>query len=125
MFSMGNGAGGFRDRIGIGRYAVYGCARGSSGDVGVGVEKAFFSEFDLELEGRILHGGWWVVDAVDEGVVRRSGDSRLGEVAWRQQVETRGGDVCICSSTAILEYVEKRCEGRLLQKGRATTLVSK
>lgn len=60
MFSMGNGAGGFRDRIGTGEggYVVYGCARGSSGDVGVGVEKAFFSEYDLELEGHILHEGW-------------------------------------------------------------------
>lgn len=109
-----------------GEYVVYGCARGSSGDVGVGVEKAFFSEYDLELERRILHEGWWVVDDVDEGVVRQSGDSRRGgRLAWRQHVETPEGDVCICSSTAILDCVEKRCEGRLLQKGRATTLVSR
>lgn len=56
MFSMGNGAGGFRDRIGTGGI-VYGCARGSSGDVGVGVGEAFFSEYDLKMKRQILHKG--------------------------------------------------------------------
>lgn len=57
MFSMGNGAGGFRDRIGTGGRLVRVEAAVTLGFFVVGVEGGFFSEYDLELERQIFHEG--------------------------------------------------------------------